>query len=51
VSHDAGVQRLDVGVGKKMDIAAVSRIMAKAVKFNNELNAIRLANTNAAPGV
>ncbi|OSX75148.1 hypothetical protein BU14_0254s0028 [Porphyra umbilicalis] len=51
VSHDAWVQRLDVGGGKKMDKAAVSRIIAKAVKFNNEVNAIRLANTGAAPGV
>ena len=51
VSHDAWVQRLDVGGGKKKNKAAVSRIIAKAVKFKNEVNAIRLANTGAAPGV
>jgi len=51
VSHDYWVQRLDVGGGKKMYEAAVSRIIAKAVMFNNEVNAIRLANTGAAPGV
>jgi len=51
VSHDAWVQRLDVGGCKEMDKAAVSRIIAKAVMFNNEVNAIRLATTGAAPGV
>jgi len=40
-----------VGGGKKMEKAAVFRIIAKAVKFNNEVNAIRLANTGTAPGV
>ena len=51
VSHDAWMQRLDMGGGKKMNIAAVSRIMEKAVNFNNEVIAIRLANTGAAAGV
>lgn len=49
--HDVWVKRLHVGGGKTMDKAAVFLIIGRAVKFNKEVNAIKLVNTGAARGV